>query len=99
MLLGSDALDFDVDGYAGYWPHHHPRALAEREQRQAGMRLSARVKEDIERGIEALDVFVPVDEERSERRSYVTAIVDAGPLEGADGIDQPAVVDVETGST
>jgi hypothetical protein len=99
MLLGSDALDFDVDGYTGDWPHHHPRALAEREQRQVGVRFRARAKEAVEGGIVALDVFVPVDEERSERRSYDMAIVDARPLEGADGIDQPAVVDVETGST
>ena len=52
-------------------------------------------KEEIEGAVEPGEVFVTVDEEAAQRRRDVLPVSDPHPLQRPNGIDQPAMVDVE----
>ncbi len=99
LFFGSDVFEFDVDGHARHRSRNHPRPFAEREQRETRCGLLPRPKEEREGRIEPLHVLVPMNEECRERGTHVAPIAYSRPFEGADGINQSAVVDVEARAT
>lgn len=94
-FVRADLLELDMNWNPWRRSNDDARPFAQRKQWQAGTGFVTCAEEKVESGIEAIEIVMTLDQKRFQRSPDVAPVVDTDPFQGADCVEQSAVVHVQ----